>query len=1117
MKALLFLILLFSQFTWAQSPSLDDKVFSDEQNTDVTLVINGKKLSDTWVTESQDKQRVFFPAPPVLVALANVLSQENLKSLEGKMLPNGMFSKNILESMGINVIFNKDRSELLITAKSSAPIHNESELNRLSTLEKLKTPLPNTQEKTLSPPSPKTISENEKSSAKKMKEKNTVSKKPNNRSTDPSTNYSNESELNGLAIIDSESVSSPTQSNAKKSSSPKHDSTGKQNNTPILTPNEKPSNNKLTEDKAIPENKDLSLKPNPRQIMTLNKTREELYREIFHKEAPKLPDSIEVTLIVDGKRGEKIWIHPPKNNTEFYFSAPPIVKVLENIILPEAMKKLTKDLNGSNLLNAKIMEENGMPTHLDMIRFELSITIPSQLLGTQIHYISNFEIDPYSVNAIKPNPFSAYINLSGKEQLRYLQNIETKKDSGNIGKTITNSGNEKPRRPFVANFDGAANYKGVVLETTGDINEENESGKILTHIQDSRFVYDQPKSAMRYYLGDLLFPTVGYQTFIPSGGIGMSKDFSLQPNAIAYPVRDYEFYLENPAEVNVLINNVLVATLQLEAGTQNIKGFPFVTGESEVEIIITDITGKRQHLFFSFIHESSLLAPGKSLFSYNAGFINRLDELVNVQKELVTTNSYDFQKPFLSIYYLRGINSVFTTGIYSQAVLNQGLFGWQGLRALSFGKVQCDMALSYQDTLNLDMATKLTYSYIPKYSDKKTSRLNWRAEIEYLGRNFSKPNSSLMKNNAVNLFTSFTAPLEFVNISFGGGYSFNRDTVNSYNLSLSLAKSWWKGLSSILNFKNSFPFQNQPNTIITALVQYNFSKGPYSASANQRIESHRDRDLNQASGKKWDNYTDLNFDYNSSAPFPENPSASFFTNFGPEQNEYNGRLGLRYEQGLGDIFVRRIEPSNTGEVTFAQNYADFTFQTALVYTNKKLAFSRPVRNSFVMVNGIESHKNTDILVNPNNSGYDAKSGILGPGVLSTLAPYTLKKIHLLPVNPPIGSNSGEGDYVLFPTYKSGFSLQMGSEATIIVIGNLLDKKEKPLAYLAFKVVSLDSKNPVSYPTFTNAVGRFQIPQGKPGKYSLVFDEDSPWQNTVIEIPKTPEAFYQMGNVQIPHK
>jgi len=60
--------------------------------------------------------------------------------------------------------------------------------------------------------------------------------------------------------------------------------------------------------------------------------------------------------------------------------------------------------------------------------------------------------------------------------------------------------------------------------------------------RDVRLVYDRPEQALRFSAGDIQYLTLGYQSGVRIGGVSISKDYSLQPYILTYPVGEHEFF-----------------------------------------------------------------------------------------------------------------------------------------------------------------------------------------------------------------------------------------------------------------------------------------------------------------------------------------------------------------------------------------------------------------------------------------------------------------------------------------------------------------------------------------------------------------------------------------------
>src|SRR5690606_4123397 len=217
-----------------------------------------------------------------------------------------------------------------------------------------------------------------------------------------------------------------------------------------------------------------------------------------------------------------------------------------------------------------ILEAAGFPTVLNAAQFELAVSLPAQALGVQIHSLSRGSYDNAEEYALKPNALTAFANLHVRERINYYQNTYSPSDSLNLGRTLAASRNKEPRQPVAVDVEGAVNLAGWVIEAKAIWWEKylDETNRLNRH--DVRLVRDWPKKSIRFSAGDLSFHFVSFQIFVKLGGAGVSRDFSLQPHMVAYPVRDFEFFLANPSEVKVYINGRLTRVLNLPQCTHDV-------------------------------------------------------------------------------------------------------------------------------------------------------------------------------------------------------------------------------------------------------------------------------------------------------------------------------------------------------------------------------------------------------------------------------------------------------------------------------------------------------------------------------------------------------------------
>jgi outer membrane usher protein len=816
--------------------------------------------------------------------------------------------------------------------------------------------------------------------------------------------------------------------------------------------------------------------PTPADIAS-PKNRDELFMEVFKEPPPKIPLEMPVPLVVQGKSFGKISMSFSDDRTDFFFPGAPVLRALSDILKPDLLKELGKKIDPQGRLSKRVLEEAGLTADFDKRRFLLLILVPDDLQGTQIHHINGIRIDPAEVDALHPNPFSGYVNMSAKEGWSYPQ------QSGI---------NDEHRAPMVVDFDSALNWHGLVLEGSSSYQESFDHP---LQRGDVRLVYDNPKDLLRYSAGDLQYPVEGYQTTIPMGGISVSRDFSLQPYINAYPVSQFEFYLDTPATVDVWVNETLTGTLRLASGTHDIRDFPFSNGQNEVRIVITDIYGRIQVLRFSFIQDTLLLASGLSQFSYNAGFLRTIED-----------NSYRYatDKPALSLFYRKGCSDVFTMGGYLQGLPDQGLAGFEGIYAVPLGEFTFDTALSTVKDGDQGLASKFTFTHKPN-PDHTGSDVSWQLGIEYLGRGFTLITDPCPAEDAsLNLSSYVVIPLgSGFSSGIGVGYTFawGDDASNQYTLSGSMNKIWFKNLSSNLTVQYKRDKDGKINTDVFFGLIWMFP------NQNQSVA------LSMASGGS----RNMQWDYNQSTSVPEKVYASVASNHEPGLDQYNAKLGYVGNRGIVEL-SQSVEDLPSQENRGHENQTDITLQSALVYVDGNLAISRPVDQGFVLVKGIKNLQDSEIAINPCPDGYQAISGQYDPAVLPSLTPYNVKKIEVEPLDPPPGYLVEKPFFTLFPTYKCGYALYVGSDSMVVVIGSLTNGTSgDPFGHQSIEVVSLDNKKAQALQTFTNRKGQFQLLGLKPGNYEIRPDESSGMGTVTFQIPEGTEGIYRIGSLALPKK
>ncbi|MDD5675285.1 MAG: hypothetical protein PHC61_14035 [Chitinivibrionales bacterium] len=866
------------------------------------------------------------------------------------------------------------------------------------------------------------------------------------------------------------------------------------------------------------------------------KSREQLYREYFNTTPPKQPKEVQATLSVNEVTDGLLDIVFSEDHQDFSMPATPVIKTMAEITKPQLMDKIKAHVDGSGSITQKYLTSLGLQVDYKNQESRVIITVPPILRNRQIHEVNgSFRENPYSVESIKPDLISAYINMQADQRFKYAQSLSH--DTSFLFKER----NRDIRQPFYGYFDGALNIKNAVLEGSASYLEGN---KPALRRQDVRLVYNLAQRGLKFSAGDIQYPTLDYMSSMRLGGLCLAKDFSLQPYILTYPVGEYQFYLTDQAEAEVWINDVMVKKMVLDAGTHDIRGFPFAMGNNKVKIVLTDLAGRSQTIEFNFLFQQALMAKGLAQYSFNFG--------VPSSNNSDGGYTYATDRPVVSLTYRRGLTNTVTAYGYSQAFsqginssalslsgtnpagLRTGLLGGGGLFAFPRGTIQFGGAASYGRGVGPDFAARFAYSYLsnpvnnrPK-DNKGMLRLNnsWplNFQAEYIGPDFSQTYQSPQTHNQEKFNFSSSTSMSLagqLSMSLSGNYYVNRYSENLFQMMLRLQKTWLRSLQAALTIQySSDAYGGQANPGVMFNLSYTFRGGNNDFVISENVNKEPPPSPVPSSmgaistpGSQWDFGTGLSWVYDDPTPRPEKLSASANAVFGRDINDYNASVGLMGNHGSLMLTQDMNEPQYPG-ANYLQHQTDINLKTALVFANGLVGFSRPIYGGFVIVKGIKSLSNSRVMINPSDLGYDAVSDAFGPAVLPIYSSFLLKRIRIEPENPSLGALTEKNKFTLFPQYKSGFSIAVGSEKTILVTGKLLDVDDSVFDYQAITIMLKGNKKAQPIKTFTNGAGRFQFLGILGGTYYIITPSiPGDKRYATVKIPSKNKGFFNAGTLK----
>ncbi len=795
--------------------------------------------------------------------------------------------------------------------------------------------------------------------------------------------------------------------------------------------------------------------------------REELFRRVFGHAPPPFPVESQVVVLVDTNLRGSMRAVLAADTREMLLEGRSLIALLSQYLRPDLTGQLEQRIDSRGLLDRSAIEAIGLATAFNSRTFEYSLTSAPGMRLPAVVYLTPPLPDPFMVPAVRPAAVSGFVNFN-------VKGVERKSSLATTSR--------RSREVAVA-LDGALNVQGMVLEASafgraGAADSWNRG--------DLRLVYDRPRQALRFMAGDLAYPVTGYQTSAAIAGIGLTKDYTLQPQVLTYWTGDFAFKLDRPAQVQLFSNDSLISTLQLPAGVHDLRRFTPAVGQNDIDIVIEDSAGSREVLHYSFLHDPRLLAKGLSLYSWNAGI---------ARNAYGGAYRYDTSKPVFAGSYRRGVTLTTTLGGYAEAQGARGLLGIHALQGLAGGTLLLDAATSRSRAGRWDAAARIALGM-----NAGPGRPEAYLAVEYRGERFNMDDAlPYPARDALNLQASIAAGLQrgLTGRLSAGYYPERGPQAPARYAAATLFQTWGRHAQASFSLRHQRISGAGSSTAALLGVRVSFTN----ASGSYRVAKDLERNGVNA---QWNSPRRSN---------ASGPHGFAMARSGPGgSREYQGGAGYWGNHGLAEATYLRSEAA----ADTARNLREETslrLQGALAFAGDQIALSRPIRENFAIVTGKRGLAGVAMRVDPDRHGSKAGSDWLGAAVVTDLASYRLRRLRVEPVDPPPGATPENMTFQLAPAYKSGVLLEVGRELRIIAIGRLVDATGAPLAYVPIEFRRRGFPEQPAIHTFTGRNGNFQAPDLLPGSYELHVPDTE--VTITVSIRGRPEGILRLGDILVP--
>lgn len=729
----------------------------------------------------------------------------------------------------------------------------------------------------------------------------------------------------------------------------------------------------------------------------------------------------------------------------------------QEALLPVALDQVKECIKNSPLLDGEhtLAVSDGINIAFDSYSQEMTCNIAPEYLATAVHSIR-------SRTAIaerkKETPqstcgASAYLNVVAGQKFYHSYYSDF----------------QLPGQQTFGDLELVVNMQEWVLQSflyyVGDTKRGLNRGNVL-------LTHDIPQKDMRVSFGDVNSLGFGFQGTVPMIGVNLHKNKELFTDPTVGPISRYDFFLNVPSKVEVLLDNVPLKTLELPAGSHQISDFPIVEGLNSIVLRITSPTGEVRTIDVNYFYNPHFLPKGQSEYSATFGIPTYKNQKANPNSTTVEKIFNTYSQPVtFSGQYRIGVRDNVTLGAYLQANIDQFFLGTECNFVAKEISGVFDLGTSFVTEDYFGYRARL--ALFSKIFGPKSNPVNWRATLEYIGKKFGffgedtnnfKPynNRRMVAAAQVN-----TRVFKDLSASVMGEYGFERTGNDSQYYQITLQKPLGAGFTARFIGSRSKDYTGTTENVVVASLDLIPKNADWMIRNN-----YNSRQRTFESTGTYRKHFNNNQSIMVSAGYSKAPSSQIAT----------GKASFEGNRGSVNASHYLAKQSAT-DVDSTARVTNVNLGTSLVLANKRLSVSRPINDSFVMICADKGVRGYPLLINPASAeNYRAVALRQLPAVIPVTS-YRKQEITVAAPSLPFGRELRKDHFVVYPSYKSGTLISVTAPISYALEGILKTEDGRVIQQMGGILYSAEDSTD-SYSFFTNINGSFEIIGVTPGDYFL---------------------------------
>ncbi|MDE1338716.1 fimbria/pilus outer membrane usher protein [Vibrio aestuarianus] len=749
--------------------------------------------------------------------------------------------------------------------------------------------------------------------------------------------------------------------------------------------------------------------------------------------------------------------------------------LLATLVSEQAINTLSEASRG-DMLSQQDFRAAGLDLNFDFSSLECVIIVPPEQLLTQQLSLSSSQIN---ASKLSPAFVSGYLNISL---------------SGMQSQAVDNDDSQRETL-YSHRFDAALNIGPANIEYESTYEHASDESAIYAR-QGTRLNVDFPSQGTRLVIGDMFNAGKNLQDSVDILGVGITRDFTLIPTRNVRPKATQSFTLLRTSNVDVVIDGVIVQRLTLSAGSYNLNDIPLAQGNNDIELIITDSTGKQERVQFSVATGNDLLNSGEFEYSLVAGVPSEFDD-----KQL----DYETSQHVVHGYFDAGVTPWLTLGVNAQSRDKLYQYGGSLLFASPIGVTEFIASTSHHPDVGNGHAFRVAFD--AEFDDSHSLNAQWSIIYDYQTDNFVGIRDLEITNTPVNSVEHYVSMFGSLDMTprlrgaMSATYSSGSDQDDNYwSVSPSLSgplfgtPATWSARVDYRDYQYSDDEVNTSLTLSWPLSQATRIVGRY--------DSSQDKTTADITYRKGEGNT--------------GGVQAYATLVNERDSDANLDAGVNYTANRFEVIAdhtTRYQDFNQDQRT---HNTRLEVSSAIAFAGTSVAVGRRVGEAFAVIKKHSSLAENKVAIDPErNSEYARVYGQSKRNFLvSDLVAYNSQLVGYDVEDLPPGYDLGDGAFLLNPGYNQGYQLQIGSDAVLTVMGNLIDRQtNQPISLIAGVAHYLGDAEQEPIEFFTNRKGRFAVSGMRPGTYLLELNMKQK-QSLEITIEEGSDVLILLGDLYV---